>query len=154
MKPELEAEIRSFFPHPHRAIACLATVDAERGFAPEARTVTLFEMDWQFYVATGAGTRKAREMASHPRVAALMMFRKENYSGYLRVCGRAEPVEDFAERKRIADAAAYNLECRWKGAGDPDLSFFRIVAERIEYMRPGDDDAKDVTADLAAGAAK
>ena len=79
MNPELEAEIRSFFPHPHRAIACLATVDAERGFAPEARPVTLFEMDWQFYLATGAVTRKAREMASHPRAAALMMFRKENY---------------------------------------------------------------------------
>jgi general stress protein 26 len=154
MKPELESEIRSFFPHPHRAIACLATVDANRGFSPEARPINLLELGWRFYVATGAGTRKAREMAIHPRVAALVMFRKENCAGYLRVCGRAEPVADFAERQRIADAACYSLEGCWKGAGDPALSFFRIAPERIEYMRPGDDDAKDVTADLAGGAAR
>ena len=122
--------------------------------APEARPITLLEQDWRFYAATGAGTRKAREIERHPKVAALVMFRKENCSGYLRISGRAEAVDDAAERKRIADAASYSLECRWKGAGDPDLSFIRIVPERIEYMRPGDDDAKDVTADLAAGAAK
>ena len=149
MNPELEAEIRSFFPHPHRAIAVLATLAAERGFSPEARPVTLFELDWRFYVATGRATRKAREMAAHPEVAALAMFRKESYSGYLRICGRAEPVDDFAQRKRIADAAGYDLAVRWKGAGDPELSFFGISPARIEYMRPGDDDAQDVTADLA-----
>ena len=66
MNPELEAEIRSFFPHPHRAIAVLATLAAERGFSLEARPVTLFELDWRFYVATGRATRKAREMAAHP----------------------------------------------------------------------------------------
>ncbi|HAZ09167.1 MAG TPA: hypothetical protein DCZ01_11760 [Elusimicrobia bacterium] len=154
MKPELEAEIRSFFPHPRRAIAVLATADAERGFSPEARPVTLFEMNWRFYVATGSGTRKARELSAHPKAAALVMFRKGNHSGYLRICGRAEPIEDAAQRQRIADEAGYDLKGRWKGAGDPELSFFRISPARIEYMRPGDEDAKDVTADLDAGAAR
>lgn len=152
MNPKLEAEIRSFFPQPRRAVACLATVDAERGFSPEARPVTLFEQDWRFYMATGASTRKAREMSAHPKVAALVMFRNENHSGYLRICGRVEPVDDFAERKRVADAAGYDLKSRWKGADDPGLAFVRIAPERVEYMRPGDDDAKDVTADLAVGA--
>ncbi|OGR95004.1 MAG: hypothetical protein A2V88_09980 [Elusimicrobia bacterium RBG_16_66_12] len=90
MNPELEAEIRSFFPHPRRAISCLATVDAARGFSPEARPVTLFEMDWSFYMATSSETRKAREMTAHPKAAALVMFRNENHSGYLRICGRVE----------------------------------------------------------------
>ncbi|MBI5242404.1 MAG: hypothetical protein HY922_01815 [Elusimicrobia bacterium] len=93
-------------------------------------------------------------MAAHPEVAALVMFRKGDDSGYLRICGRAEPVDDYAERKRIADAAAFSLEYRWKGASDPNLSFVRIAPERIEYMRPGDDGAKDVTVDLLPGVAK
>lgn len=67
MKPELEAEIRSFFPHLHRAIACLATVDADRGFAPEIRPVTLMEMDWHFYVATSAGRAKPGRWRPIPR---------------------------------------------------------------------------------------
>ncbi|MBI4677136.1 MAG: pyridoxamine 5'-phosphate oxidase family protein [Elusimicrobia bacterium] len=143
---KLADEIRGFFPSPHRAIAILATVDAERDFAPETRPMTLMESGWHFYVATGAGTRKAREMRTHAKVAALVTFRNEKFSGYLRLSGSAEPVDDPSERKRIADSASYNLECRWKGgAGDPDLAFFHIVPERIEYMRPGDDDANDVT---------
>ena len=104
----------------------------------------------EFLRRTTVQTRKAREMAAHPKVAALVMFRKDNFSGYLRVTGDVESVENFDERKRIADAAAYRLECRWKGPDDPDLVFVRIIPERIEYMRPGDDDAQEVTADLVA----
>ena len=146
---QLEAEIRGFFPKPHKAIGCLATVDAARQFTPEVRTMTLLELDWCFYVATSAGTRKAREMTAHAKAAALITFQGGGFSGYLRVSGTAEPLDDITERKRIADTAAHNLECRWKGgAGDPDLAFFRIVPERIEYLRPGDEAAKDVTAEL------
>ena len=100
---KLADEIRGFFPGPHRVIAILATVDAERNFAPETRPMTLMESNWHFYVATGAGTRKAREMRSHAKVAALATLRNEKFSGYLRLSGPAEPVDDPSERKRIAD---------------------------------------------------
>ena len=43
MKPELEAEIRSFFPTPHKAMGYLATVDSRNGFTPEIRPMTLME---------------------------------------------------------------------------------------------------------------
>lgn len=148
MKHELAAEIRSFFRTPHKATAYLATVDSTRDFSPEVRPITLMELEWQFYVATTAGTRKVREMATHSSVAALVMFQKDNVSGYLRIAGKVTAVDDVTERKRITDAVSYDLECHWKGAGDPKLAFFRIVPERIEYMRPGEDDAKEVAAAL------
>ena len=151
MNPELETEIRGFFPTPHKATACLATADAARDFAPEVRPVTVMERDWLFYVATTARTRKAREMAAHAKAAILIMFRKDGCSGYLRVAGNAEPVDDVAARKGIADAVSYRLENHWKGPDDPDLAFIKIVPERVEFMRPGEDDAKDVTAVLFPG---
>ncbi|MBI2519958.1 MAG: pyridoxamine 5'-phosphate oxidase family protein [Bdellovibrio sp.] len=148
MKSELETEIRSFFPTPHKATAYLATVDRTNGFTPEIRPMTLMELNWHFYVATTAQTRKAHEMAAHPKVSALIMFKNEAFLGYLRIVGSAQPVADQIERKEITDAVAYNLNCHWKGADDPNLAFLRIIPERIEYMRPGDDEAKDVSAVL------
>ena len=150
MKPELEAEIRSFFPTPHKAMGYLATVDSCNGFTPEVRPMTLMELDWYFYFATTTHTRKTREMATHPKVSALVMFKKDAFSGYLRIVGRVEQVPDVMERKRVASIASFQavLECRWKGAEDPDLAFVCIIPERIEYMRPGEDDAKDITADI------
>ncbi len=146
---QLATEIRGFFSKPHKAIAYFATVDAARGFAPEVRTMTLMEADWRFYVATGVRTRKVREIAAHTKVAALVPFQGGGFSGYLRICGTAEPLTAIAEIKRIAEHAAYDLTCHWKeGPRDPNLAFLRIVPERIEYLRPGEDNAQDVTAEL------
>ncbi|MBI2519965.1 MAG: pyridoxamine 5'-phosphate oxidase family protein [Bdellovibrio sp.] len=150
MKSELESEIRNFFSTPHRATAYLATVDSMNGFMPEIRPITLIELDWFFYFATTTQSRKATELARHENISALVMFKNDTFSGYLRIAGTIEQVYDVMERERIADVAAFRkvLECRWKGAKDSNLSFIRIIPQRIEYMRPGEDDAKDVTADL------
>lgn len=151
MNTALETEIRGFFPFPHRSTAYLATVDSRRGFVPEVRPVTLMEDGWNFYFPTSGGTRKAAELAAHPRAAALVHFRKDAFSGYLRITGRTEPVAAVSEIRKVAATAEYRLEGHWQGADDPTLVFTRLVPERIEYLRPGDEDAKDVTAELRGG---
>ncbi|MBI2386689.1 MAG: VOC family protein [Elusimicrobia bacterium] len=162
MNTELEAEIRSLFPQPRRAIACLATVDAERGFAPEARPVTLLEVGWRFYVATGSGTRKARELAAHPKTAALVraILNALSLCCVLAVSTRAEEpmvtgllpvvVTDDVERLKVFYRDVVGLPVQADegdyvqfGAGQSHLSIIargvigRIAGERGR-IRPGD----------------
>ena len=68
--------------------------------------MTLLELDWCFYTATGAGTRKAREMTTHTKAAALVMFQGVGFSGYLRISGTAEPLKDPADKET-------NRRCRF-----------------------------------------
>lgn len=146
MKPELDEELRRQFNNKHKVIAQLATVDAGQGYAPEVRPMTLLEDGWCFYIATSLSSRKAKEMAGHPKAAFLVYFHDGKNAGYLRVTGKIDAVTDAITRNRVVKTADYPLECRWKGgASDSNLYFARIVPERVEYLRPGEDEAGDIT---------
>lgn len=149
MKPELDEELRRQFNNKHKAIAHLATVDAEHGYAPEVRPMTLLEDGWRFYVATSVSSRKAKEMGRHPKAAFLVYFHDGKNAGYLRIAGKLQLVTDEVTRNKVVKTAEYPLECRWKGgASDPNLYFARIIPERAEYLRPGEEEARDITAEF------
>lgn len=149
MKPELDEELRGRFNNKHKAVAQLATVDAGQGYAPEIRTMTLLEDGWCFYIATSVSSRKAQELARHPKAAFLVYFHDGKNAGYLRVTGKFQAVADAVTRNKVVQAAAYPLECRWKGgASDPELCFARIIPERAEYLRPGEEEARDITTEF------
>ncbi|MDA8244744.1 MAG: pyridoxamine 5'-phosphate oxidase family protein [Elusimicrobia bacterium] len=146
MKQELNEELRKRFNGKHKTVAHLATVDAEAGYAPEIRTMTLLEDDWRFYIASSVSDRKVRELRRHPLAAFLVYFHDGKNAGYLRVTGSVEAVPDTRARNRIAEKAEYPLACRWKGgAASPELYFARIVPKRVEYLRPGEERAANVT---------
>ena len=146
MELELDEELRRQFNNKHKVIAHFATVDAGNGYAPEIRPMTLLEDGWRFYIATSVSSRKAKEMVSHPKAAFLVYFHDGKNAGYLRVTGKLQTVTDAVTRDKIVKAAAYPLECRWKGgAADPNLYFTRIIPERAEYLRPGEDESKDIS---------
>ncbi len=149
MKLELDEELRRQFNNKHKAIAHFATVDAGRGYAPEIRPMTLLEDGWRFYIATSVSSRKAKEIERHPKAAFLVYFHDGKNAGYLRVTGRLQAVTDAAARAKVVKTADYPLECRWKGgAADPALYFTRIIPERAEYLKPGEDEATYITAEL------
>ena len=146
MKLELDEELRRQFNNKHKAIAHFATVDVEHGYAPEIRPMTLLEAGWSFYIATSVSSRKAKEMDRHPKAAFLVYFHDGKNAGYLRVTGKLHAVTDAITRNKVVKVADYPLECRWKGgAADSNLYFARIIPERAEYLRPGEDEAKDIT---------
>ena len=126
-------------------VAYLATVDVDAGHAPEVRPVSLMERDWRFYIATRADSRKAREMSEHPKAAALVHFRDEKHSGYLRLTGGVEKVDDASLRREVVEASKYPITHLGTGADDPAVFFARIVPYRIEFMEPGEETAVDVT---------
>jgi len=149
MKTELDKELRMRFNNKHKAVAQLATIDAARGYAPEIRTMTLLENGWHFYFASSGSSRKVHELDAHPKAAFLVYFHDGKNAGYLRVTGKIEKITDAPTRDKIATAAEYPLECRWKGgAADPGLYFARIIPERAEYLRPGEDEARDITGEF------
>lgn len=149
MKPEFNEELRRQFNNKHKAIAHLATVDSGNGHAPEIRPMTLLEDGWCFYIATSVSSRKAKEMDRHPKAAFLVYFHDGKNAGYLRVTGKLQTVTDAITRDKVVKAADYPLACRWKGgAADPNLYFTRIIPERAEYLRPGEDEAMDITAEF------
>jgi general stress protein 26 len=148
MKPELENRLRQCFGGARKVVSYLGTVDPDRNFAPEVRPVTMMEWDWRFFIATSQASRKAHELMAHPKVAALVHFRTEKYSGYLRITGTVEPVLDEATRRAAAEVSGYEIGKYWNGYSDPTLYFARIVPDRVEFMEPGEDVATNVTAEF------
>jgi general stress protein 26 len=124
--------------------AYLATVNADANFLPEVRPVSLMEHEGRFYIATGASSRKAKEMQRHPFASALVHFRDNQYSGYLRIVGRVEVVLTPEKRAVIAGATGYPVVHFWKTYDNPEIFFAEIKPLRVEFMKPGDDDAVEV----------
>ena len=145
MKSELEIKLRKCLAGAHKVIAYLATVDSDRGHVPEVRPISLMEQEWKFFIATCQNSRKAQELMKHPKAAALVHFRDENYSGYLRITGVVKPIQDRVARKNIAEFSGYPINKLFSGYDDPALYFARIIPDRVEFMAPGEDVATDVT---------
>lgn len=124
--------------------AYLATANADADYLPEVRPVSLMEHDGHFYIATGAGSRKAKEMQRHPFASALVHFRDNQYSGYLRIAGRVETVMSPEKRAVIAEATGYPVLHYWQRYDNPELFFAEIKPLRVEFMKPGDNDAVEV----------
>jgi len=148
MHNELEKKIRHYLNGARKSVAYLATIDTDAGNIPEIRTMTLLECDWHFYIATGTGSRKARELSKYPKTAVLVPLRDEKYCGYLRMTGTIQLMTDSETIRAITERSEYPINCHWKGVNDPDLFFVQIIPDRVEFMAPGEDVATDVTSEF------
>jgi general stress protein 26 len=148
MNLELQERIRKYFGGARKLVGYLATVNTDAGYVPEVRPISFMECDWCFYLATWTNSRKAKELLRFPKAAALIPLRSDKYSGYLRMIGRVEIIEDTDIRQKVADTSGYPINSHWNGVSDPTLLFARIISERVEFMEPGEDVAKDITAEF------
>lgn len=148
MNPDLENKIRQYTGGAHKMVASLATIDVMAGTIPEIRTITLMECDWRFFFATNRDSRKAKELSTCPKAAALVHLRDEKYSGYLRLTGTIQVIEDIKSRREVAETSQYPIDHHWKGFDDPNLWLARIVPDRVEFIAPGEDVATDITAEF------
>lgn len=146
MEAALENKLRRCLGAARKHVAYLATVDAGAGHAPEVRPVSLMEYDWRFYLATRTDSRKAKEMTAHPKAAALVHLRSEKHSGYLRLTGVVEKIDDASLRREVVEISGYPIaHLGGKDADDPVVFFARIIPDRVEFLEPGEETAVDVT---------
>jgi general stress protein 26 len=139
IRDEIEARLAKT-KHP---TAFLATVDSDG--APQVRPVTLMVTAGDFYLGTSSSSRKAEQISSDSRVELVTVFCEGENNGYLRVMGNAEPVADKGLIERVTQTTGYPLTDYWQGADDPDFFFCRIKPTRVEYMKPGEIAATEVT---------
>ena len=123
--------------------AFLATLDSHG--SPQVRPVTVMHYAGRFYFATARSSRKAKQIATDGRVEFVTTFSEGGNSGYLRVQGVAAEIRDFHLARKVTTACSYPVSNYWLGVEDPDFFFIGIAPERIEYMKPGENDAVEVT---------
>jgi len=146
MNSENLAEIKLLLAAKERPVAFLATVNQQG--QPRVRPLNLMVTPKGFYLATSRKSRKVAELAVHQAVECVTIFPTEDGTGYLRIAGEAVEVRG-AEKKRAVEETQYPVKKYWKGVSDPDLAVFRIEPQRVEYIRPGEDDPMDVTPHFA-----
>ncbi|RJP82240.1 MAG: hypothetical protein C4524_00960 [Candidatus Zixiibacteriota bacterium] len=136
------SEIKLLLATKERPVAFLATVDNQG--RPRVRPLNLMITPRGFYLATSRKSRKVAEVQNNSAVELVTLFPTEAGTGYLRLAGRAQEVKG-EEKRHAVEETHYPVEVYWTGVEDPDLAVFRVDLERVEYIRPGEDDPLDVT---------
>ncbi|MFH2054544.1 MAG: pyridoxamine 5'-phosphate oxidase family protein [bacterium] len=138
-------EIAQLLAEREHPVAFLATVDVQ-GF-PQVRPLTLMSHGKDFYLATSTSSRKALQLTRDDRVEFVSLLPKEGNTGYLRVMGNAKRVVDPALAKKVTEACGYPVKKYWQGVEDDDFFLIRVEPQRVEYMKPGEFEAIEVTRD-------
>jgi general stress protein 26 len=117
--------------------------------APQVRPITLMLDGDSFYFATARSSRKAKQIAMDGRVEFVTVFCEGGNSGYLRVQGLAREIHNVQLVERVTKDCHYPVLEYWKGVDDPDFFFFEVTPSRVEYMKPGTENAIEVTDEFA-----
>ena len=87
------------------------------------------------WFATFTTSPKIRQIREDPRVDLQFQVAPPEFV-HLMVRGRAEIVEDEAEKRRVWDVIDYDLSQFWAdGPGDPNYTPVRVLPERVELSR-------------------
>jgi general stress protein 26 len=116
----------------------LATAE---GTQPRVRPVTLIDLEQRFWIVTGAKSAKAAQIRKNPNVEFCLPLTQDDRTGYVRVAGVAEAVEDRPTRARIASQIAFFGD-HWDSPDDPDFTLLRISRVAVEYLAPGATEAE------------
>jgi general stress protein 26 len=142
MDNSLLSEIKLYLAAQEYPTAFLATKAADGN--PRVRPVTLMATPEGFYIGTSRKTRKAAEIENHNFVEWVTLFPTVDGTGYLRLAGEASEVAGDEKRNAVVETN-YPVTSHWSGVDDPDFVVFKINPARVEYIRPGENDARDVT---------
>ena len=100
--------------------------------------VRLVHPTWEgetLWFATQTGSPKLRQLSRNPSIDLQYQVAPPNFVHVL-VRGRAETVDDAAEKRRVWDVIDYDLGQFWPGgSGDPNYTAVRVTPERVELSR-------------------
>lgn len=105
------------------------------GGAPRVRMVHPTWEGESLWFATGSTSPKATQIAANPQVDVQYQVAPPDFVHVL-VRGRAEIVEDAAEKKRVWDVIDYDLGQFWSGGPtDPNYALVRVTPDRVELSK-------------------
>lgn len=116
-----------------------------KGNQPWLRPITLIHQNLNFWMATGAKSKKARHIGENPRIAFVLPLRKGKFSGYIRATGSARKVRSKAEIRKVARLCGFIDQYWKKGIDDPNLAIFRITPTKVLRLKPKAWEEEDVT---------
>jgi len=143
MSEAMQTEINQRLQQIEHPVAFLATVDSDG--TPQVRPVTLMTHENHFYLATDSSCRKTIQIRKDNRVEFVTLFPEGEFTGYLRVMGCVERIDDSQLAETVTKACDFPVSKFWKGVTDPAFFFFQVLPKRVEYMKPGKFKAKEVT---------
>jgi len=111
----------------------LATAEGDQ---PRVRPVTLVNLERRFWIATGSKSAKAAQIRKNPNVEFCLPLLDGERTGYIRVAGTADAVEDREVKARIASQLDFFNEY-WDSPDDPEYTLLRISHVAVEYLPPG-----------------
>ncbi len=110
--------------------------------SPHVRPLSLVRDGLRFYTGSARRSDKARQIAAHPEVEFVVLFKKGENTGYLRVAGKAVEVKG----KPLHEAWTRGKGCVYfpGGLDGPDLIAFRIEPTQVRLLAPGEEDAEEL----------
>ncbi len=111
----------------------LATIEHNK---PRVRPVTLIHFDEKFWVATGSGDAKVKQIYQNSNIEFCMTISDQKNTGYIRGAGVADIVEELETKKLIAGKIEF-IKHFWQDPADPDFVLLEIELREIEYLPIG-----------------
>lgn len=112
----------------------LATSEEDQ---PRVRPVTLVYLDRKFWVLTGTGNAKTKQISKNPKIEFCLLLQEKDKQGYVRAAGLAKIIQDRKTKGKIAEQCDFFSEF-WKSFDDPNYTLIELHATEIEYLRPNE----------------
>ena len=116
----------------------VATVEGDH---PRVRPMSMLYLDQRFFLATGNGEEKMKQIAGNPHVEFCLTFHTESGSGYIRGAGVAEIIENLEWKDAVLETAPLFSQY-FSGANDPYYALIELKIEAFEYLPAGKDQAR------------
>lgn len=113
----------------------VASIELEQ---PRLRPMTLICKDARLFLATGSKDSKVKQWQQNPHLECLLPLKNETNSGYLRISGIVQIVENQELRQTVADFAPF-IYNYWEDSANPDFVLYEIIPEQWRYLEPGAD---------------
>ena len=141
-REELFGLLDEIIPNDKPPAIFLATWDGEY---PRVRPVSLVRDGLSFYFGTGRQDNKSKQIASWPRVEFVVLLKKEKFTGYLRVSGKAVEMTGPEKHEAWKRGKGFDVGQYWEGGlDDPRFIMFRIVPDSVRLVVPEEMNEKEL----------
>lgn len=136
---DLKGEVWSYFQDMQHIF--LATAERNQ---PRVRPVTLVHFNDRFWVTTGTNNAKIKQIRKNKNIEFCLLLTTGEHTGYIRGAGEAIIVQDKETKELLADNTPFFKDF-WVDADDPNYTLLEIIIENVEYLKPGEFKAENLS---------
>lgn len=101
--------------------------------SPHVRPMCLMLVDNNFYLATGAKSRKIIHLQANNKYELYAMLNKDDNVYHVQAKGEAEIISDLNEKEKVF-AAVEMIKCYWSAATDPECALIKLNMNSINLL--------------------